>query len=158
MKELRKKVAYLKGLMDGMELDDQSKEARILKEMIDVMEKMAETIEDLQEDYEDLEEYLESIDEDLYDLEDEVYDYEEDEEDDDEDEDEDKDEENCIEVDCPKCHEVVCFDADVLNDEDVVEVTCPNCDTVVFVNEAGEEKELIAGKDSKGDLNPNTDD
>jgi len=154
MKELRKKVAYLRGLMDGMELDDQSKETRILKEMIDVMGKMAEAIENLQEDYEDLEEYLESIDEDLYDLEDDVYDYEDDEDEDDEDE----DEENCIEVDCPKCHEIVCFDAGVLNDEDVVEVTCPNCDTVVFVNEAGEEKELVAGKDGKGDLSPNTDD
>ncbi|NLW07415.1 MAG: AraC family transcriptional regulator [Clostridia bacterium] len=138
MKELRKKVSYLKGLMDGMELDEQSKEARIFREIIDVIEKITEALEDLQEDYEDLEEYLESIDEDLYDLEDEVYEDEEDEEDD--------DEENCIEVDCPKCQEIVCFDADILNDEDVVEVTCPNCDTVVFTNEDGEEKKMLTGE------------
>lgn len=142
MKELRKRVSYLKGLMDGMELDVESKEGRILKEMIEIIEKMAASLEDLEEDYEDLEEYLESIDEDLYDLEDEIYD--DDEEDDDEGE-------SCIEVDCPKCQEVVCFDADVLDDEDVVEITCPNCDTVVFTNEKGEEKKIQAGQEEDMD-------
>lgn len=151
MQELRKKVAYLRGLMDGMELEEQSKEARIFREMIDVMEKMAEAIDNLQEDYEELEEYLESIDEDLYDLEDEIYDGQEDEDEDDEDE-------NCIEVDCPKCHEVVCFETDILNDEDVIEVTCPNCDTVVFINEAGEEEPPTSKDGCKCELDPDNDD
>lgn len=160
MKDLKKKVAYLQGLMAGMDLDPQSKETRLLREVVDVMEKMADAIHDLHEDYEELEEYLESIDEDLYDLEDEIYDEDDDEdedEDDDEDFDDEDDEGDYIEVECPKCHEIVCFDADILDDEDVVEVTCPNCETVVFVNEDEEETSLEDG-DNKGQKKPATED
>lgn len=135
MRDLRKRVAYIQGLMAGLQLED-SKEGRVLQEIVSLLEDMAEAIHDLHEDYEELEEYLEDIDEDLYDLEDEVYD--DDEEEYGEDEDDEDDEGDYVEVECPKCHEIVCFAADVLDDEDVVEVTCPNCNAVVFVNEAGE--------------------
>ncbi|MDN5344847.1 MAG: hypothetical protein PWQ18_959, partial [Clostridia bacterium] len=54
MEDVRKKVAYLKGLVDGMDLNPESKETRLLKEIVSVMEQMAEALHDLHEDYEEL--------------------------------------------------------------------------------------------------------
>ncbi|MGI9951525.1 CD1247 N-terminal domain-containing protein [Moorellaceae bacterium AZ2] len=144
MKDLRKRVAYIQGLLAGLELED-TKEGRVLKEIVALLEDVAEAIHDLHEDYEELEEYLEDIDEDLYDLEGEEGEEAE------EDEEEEEEEGDYVEVECPKCHEIVCFDADVLDDEDVVEVTCPNCNAVVFVNEGGGEAPADRETDKQGD-------
>lgn len=136
MKDLRTRVAYLQGLVAGLQLED-SKEGRVLKEIISLLEDVADAIHHLHEDYEELEEYLEDIDEDLYDLEKEAY--ADDLEDEEEDEREEDEEGDYVEVECPQCHEIVCFDADVVDDDEVVEVTCPNCNAVVFVNEEDRE-------------------
>ena len=40
-----------------------------------------------------------------------------------------------VDVECPNCHETVCFDESILYDEDPIEVICPNCEAVVFSNE-----------------------
>ncbi|MDO4733293.1 MAG: AraC family transcriptional regulator [Bacillota bacterium] len=135
MKDVLKQVAYLQGLADGMELED-SKEGRVISEMLNLLEDMADYIGFLREQQEDMEDYMESIDSDLSDLEDEIYG----------DEeccccDEDCDGEDMIDVECPNCHEIVCFDADILEDEDLVEVTCPVCNAVVYTND--EEIEFI---------------
>jgi hypothetical protein len=120
-------VAYLQGLSAGLDLNAESKEGKLLKGIIDVLDEFAESLGDLENSQDQLEDYLESIDEDLYTLEGEVY------------EDEDLDHDGCgedyLEVDCPKCGETVCFDSDIIEDDDIVEVTCPNCDEVVFVND-----------------------
>ena len=42
---------------------------------------------------------------------------------------------NYIEVECKNCHDIICFEEDLLYDEDIVEITCPNCNQVVFVND-----------------------
>ena len=81
-------------------------------------------------------EYIEEIDDDLYRLEEEHHD-----------EDHDREEDEYIEVTCPECGEVVCFDAEIVDDDDIVEVTCPNCDAVVFVND--DEGELEEMPDSR---------
>lgn len=128
--ELKEQISYLQGLADGLEVNKESKEGRLIREMLDVLGDMADSLTDIEARQEELEEYAETISEDLSDLEDEVYD-----------EEEDDDECSCghadgfIDVECPKCHEVVCFEEDILNDEDVAEVTCPNCGEVVFVND-----------------------
>ncbi|GFN23306.1 CD1247 N-terminal domain-containing protein [Thermanaeromonas sp. C210] len=147
MKDLRRRVAYLQGLVAGLQLED-NKEGRVLKEIISLLEDITEAIHDLHEDYEELEEYLEDIDEDLYDLEREAYadDLEEE-----EDEGEEDEEGDYVEVECPQCHEIVCFDADVLDDEEVVEVTCPNCNAVVFVNEEDKGEPADREKGEQGD-------
>lgn len=128
MSDLRKKVAYLQGLMDGLNLDSSSKEGRLFQEFSSILEEMADEIYDLQVNQSELEDYVESVDDDLYDLEDEFYE--------DEDGNEmDAEEEEWVEVDCPNCGETVCFEPDILEDEEnLIEVTCPNCDAVVFVN------------------------
>lgn len=127
MKELLQKVAYLQGLADGLELEE-SKEGRIIRELLSVLELMTDYMGAMDEQIEDMEDYLESLDSDLSDIEDDFYGADE------EDEDEDM-----VDVECPNCHEQVCFDSSILYDDDLIEVTCPNCGAVVFVN--GEEDE-----------------
>lgn len=70
MDYLLKRVAYLQGLTDGFELDEESKEAKLLIEIVDVLEDIVDV---MKESNEDLEEYITMVDEDLDDLEDYVY-------------------------------------------------------------------------------------
>lgn len=136
MRDLRNKIAYLQGLAEGLDLDTSTKEGRILTNIIEILDDMAFQLEELQDAQIELEDYVETIDEDLYDLEDDFY--EVDEEDDDEyefydDDDEDYDDEiDYIEVECPKCHDLVYFEDGLLDDDDIIEITCPNCEEIVF--------------------------
>lgn len=120
--DMHKKVAYLQGLTEGLEVKGSSREGRILSGIVDLLGEMSNTIADL-------EEYVETIDEDLFNLEEEAYDLSDG---------EDLDYEEYMEVECPRCHENVYFETDILEDEDVIEVTCPNCDEVVFVTDEDE--------------------
>lgn len=122
MKDLKQQVAYLQGLAEGLGISDETKEGKVIKQIIDVLEGMMLSIDDLKAQQADMETYLESIDDDLNDLEDDFYEDEEDETD-------------YVEVKCPRCQDIVCFDADILDDEDLVEVTCPRCNEVVFIND-----------------------
>jgi len=128
MKELLQKVAYVQGLADGLNLEE-SKEGRVIQELLSIVETAADYIAVLQEQLDDMEDYIESIDSDLADVEEELFGDEEDEE---------FDEDDMVDVECPNCHEQVCFDASILYDDDLIEVTCPNCDAVVFVNDGDE--------------------
>lgn len=123
MKNIKEKIAYLQGLTQGLDIKNASKEGQVLSGIIDVLDEMADQLEDMEMAQDDLEDYVESIDEDLYDLEDNVFG------------EEDMDVEEMVEVECPKCHETVCFEASIVEDEDLIEVTCPNCDEVVYVND-----------------------
>ncbi|MCL6639315.1 MAG: AraC family transcriptional regulator [Firmicutes bacterium] len=126
MKDLKSRVAYLQGLSAGLDLNDGSREGKLLHGIIEVLDEFAETVQGLEEAQDQLEDYIETIDEDLYRLEDEFFD--------------DDDEGDCLEgeyleAECPRCGETVCFDSGILEDDDLIEVTCPNCDEVVFVND-----------------------
>ncbi|MFZ5647835.1 MAG: CD1247 N-terminal domain-containing protein [Bacillota bacterium] len=140
MRDLKSRVAYLQGLSAGMNIENESKEGRILNNIIQVLDDFANTIKEMEEAHNQLEDYLESIDEDLFHLEEDLYN----------DTDTEEDAEEYLEVDCPRCGEVVCFDSDILEDEDTIEVTCPNCDEVVFINDdnfqAADEPEQIEGR------------
>jgi len=137
--DLKTRVAYLQGLSAGLDFNADSKEGRLLKGIIDVLDEFADSVGDLEEAQEQMEDYLEDIDEDLYHLEDEIYE-----------ENGHACSENYVEVDCPRCGETVCFDSEILEDDDIVEVTCPNCDEVVFVNDddhqAADEPEALLGR------------
>ncbi|MBE3588581.1 MAG: AraC family transcriptional regulator [Thermoanaerobacteraceae bacterium] len=141
MEDLKSRVAYLQGLSAGMNLEPDSKEGRLLSGIIDVLGEFANSFGRLEEAQEQLEDYVESIDEDLYSLEDEVYDGGV------------QDDEEYMEVECPRCGEIVCFDPEIVEDDDVIEVTCPNCDEVVFVNDdtyaSADEPELLEGRVSR---------
>lgn len=120
MEELLKNVAYLKGLAEGLKLEEKSDEGKVLIKIIDCLDEITESIYDLAADQEDLFDQVDAIDEDLSEVEDIVYD----EYDDDEEYDEDDDFEY-FEVECPHCHETVYIDEDYFDDDKAM--VCPNC-------------------------------
>ncbi len=123
---LTEKVAYLKGLMEGLSIDETKPENKIIKAMADILDDMALTITDIEDEVDSLDDYIEEIDEDLAAVEDIAYEDEEEEFDDeydDEWDDEYDDDEEFYEVMCPHCNEVVYLDETI----DPTNVTCPNC-------------------------------
>ncbi len=70
---LTEKVAYLKGLMEGLEFKAESKEGKIIGLMADILEDMALEITELQDDVDDINEYMEAVDEDLTNVEEELF-------------------------------------------------------------------------------------
>jgi hypothetical protein len=119
---LNENAAYLKGLFEGLPIDETTPEAKLLAGAVKIIGVMAEQIEALAAECKDLREYIEELDDDLGSVEEEVYGADFDDEDDDDD-DEDDDEANFYEATCPSCGEVVCFD-DTLDPESI---TCPAC-------------------------------
>ena len=63
------KAAYIKGLCDGLELDNSTKEGKVILALLGLVEEMAETIDEMQAKMSDLENYCEELDEDLGDVE-----------------------------------------------------------------------------------------
>ena len=121
------KVAYLKGLAEGMELDTEKKEGKILAAILDILEDVALDLEDLWENTVELAEGLDVVSDDLEDVEDIVYDEFDEEDDEDEDEyyeDELDEDEDCYATTCPTCEEEIFFDESILEDGEVI---CPNC-------------------------------
>ena len=118
---ISEKVAYLKGLAEGLALDTDSKEGKLIAAIIDVLDNMADEIADMQDEMVDLEDGLDAVSDDLSEVEESLYEL-----DDEDDEDEDEDEEDCFMTTCPECEEEVYFDESVLEDGEVV---WPNCGT-----------------------------
>ena len=123
--EITEKVAYLKGLAEGMDLDTGKKEGKLLAAIIDVLEDIALELSDIEDAQEELGDGLDAVSDDLEDVEDLLYG--EDDEDDDEDAyelDDLGEDEDCYATTCPTCEETIYFDESVLEDGAVI---CPNC-------------------------------
>ena len=111
---ISEKVAYLKGLAEGLNLDtEKSKEGKLISVMIGILEELAMSVEDLEENALNLGEEIDVLSDDLADVESIVYD------EDDEDYDDD-----WFEVECPTCGETLVVDDKALADG---EVECPEC-------------------------------
>ena len=122
--EITEKVAYLKGLAEGMELNAEKKEGKLLLAIIDVLEDIALELSDIEDAQEELGEGLDAVSDDLEDVEDLLY-GEDDEDDEPEYELDDLGEdEECYATTCPTCEETLYFDESVLEDGEVI---CPNC-------------------------------
>lgn len=118
--EITEKVAYLKGLAEGLALDtENSKEGKLIAAIIDILDDMALEIEDMKDTQQELGDGLDAVSEDLEDVENLVYD----DEDEDEEQEDDEDEE-CYATTCPNCEETIYFDDSVLDEGEVI---CPNC-------------------------------
>ena len=119
------KVAYLKGLAEGLALDESKPEAKLIKAMIDVLDDIALSVSDLEDGLDLISEQLDAVDEDLDELEGFVYedldDYSCDDCCDDEDE-------EYYDVECPSCGEVICVDGDILEEGSI---NCPNCNELL---------------------------
>lgn len=117
MMNLTEKVAYLKGLTEGLKLNENDDTVKVINAIIDVLDDMALTVADLDDEVELIGAQLDEVDDDLALLEDDFY------EDWEDDEDEDYGEE-MFEVVCPACGETVYFEDSALDDDYVV---CPAC-------------------------------
>lgn len=148
MSDLSKKVQYLKGLADGMNLKEEKQDQKFLLKILEVLENMADDIVEIQEVQDEMNEYLENMDEDLAALEDAVF--EEDGEDaeqgeDDEDGYGDIDGDSVVEYECPHCGFKTRFDiTDFDFDEDYL---CPQCQQPFFPEHEEEDED----EDEDGD-------
>ena len=145
------KVAYLKGLVEGMKFDKKSDEGKLFNVIVDILTDMSNDIEDVAGDLYELSEDVDAISDDLSDVEDYLCGEEWDDEDetlededaedadseeaseakpeaaladDAEDEDFEDEEPLFFEVTCPSCDETITVDEDVLN---LGSIQCPNC-------------------------------
>lgn len=139
LKDLRQRVAYLNGLAEGLNLDRQSPEGRVIGAMLSLFGDIAESVDSVKQAQGRLEDYVECLDEDLGELEEEFYGEEAGKE--------------YVETVCPRCGEKVYFDESLLTDESALEITCPNCGEVVY-----EYDELLDGDDEEPDEAPQVDD
>ncbi|WP_251449126.1 CD1247 N-terminal domain-containing protein [Vermiculatibacterium agrestimuris] len=117
---ISEKVAYLKGLAEGLELDTaKSKEGKLISVMIGILEEIGLSIEDLEENADALGEELDAVSDDLADVEEIIYG---------EDEDDDEcgccDDEDFFEVECPNCGAELDIDESIL---EAGTVECPGC-------------------------------
>ena len=123
MDYLFERVAYLRGLCDGSGFSEDTKEGKVLLEIVDILGEFADSIVELSDKQDELEEYAEAIDEDLSDMEDDFYD--------DEDDDDEDDDLEFIELSCPSCGEEIEIDEDLLYDEES-DIICPACGEVII--------------------------
>lgn len=117
---ISERIAYVKGLAEGMKLDTESKEGKIISSIIDILADISEEIDAINEEQFNIADQLDEVDEDLSTLEEIIY---------------DEDECDC---DCD------CCDEDCDCDDDIFEVTCPNCNDVIYLDAEMLEEEGIA--------------
>lgn len=138
---ISEKSAYLKGLMDGLKLDTETNEGKMIAAIVDLLGDMTKKVVDIEDTTIAISDELDEIEEDLDAIEDYILDEEDDEDDDyvdedgwddDEDDEEDDgeegfdfgDEETTVyEVQCA-CGNIIDFDEDVLESGSIV---CDKC-------------------------------
>ncbi len=106
-------MAYLKGLADGLDLDQEtSRRGKLIAKIIDVLEDVGFAVEDLEVEVEALADGMESMAEDLSDVETVIFD------------EEDEDENGC----CGSCS--------ALDDDDFFQIACPSCGADIVIDES----------------------
>ena len=136
------KVAYLRGLAEGLNLNSEKSETKMFSAIMDVLEELAESHDELAETIDLMSAQLDEVDEDLGQVEELIYGACECEDDeccecgehhDDvaepaaapaREEAPVEDDTEYYEVECPACHEVICVDEGILEEGSV---ECPNC-------------------------------
>lgn len=151
---ISEKSAYLKGLMDGLQLNTESAEGKMISAIVDLLGDVTHRLTDIEETTIAISDELDEIEEDLDAIEDFIMDDEDDEDYDDDDygfddEDEDEydpdegfdfgDEDSTIyEVECP-CGNIIDFDEETLEKGSIV---CDNCgETLEFSLDDPEDEE-----------------
>ena len=135
--EMMEKVAYLKGLADGLGLDDSTKEGKVLKVMIDLLDDVVLTVTDMDESLAVMGEELESVEEDLNDIYEDLYG-------DDDDVSPHDFEGELYEVTCPECADTICVDEDMLDEG---EISCPGCGKMLEFDLSGVLEDKDIGED-----------
>ena len=125
--DILEKVAYIKGLAEGLNLDASKPEGKVIGAIIDLLGDICEAVADIDDEVATLGDYIEEIDHDLGDVEEDLY----------------ADDCDCCDCDddcdCCDCDD----DCDCCCDEDYMEAMCPNCgEAITFDNEI-EPEDLI---------------
>ena len=128
MSQMGEKVAYLKGLAEGLGVNEQTNEGKLTLAVLETLEAFARENDELRERVGELAQYVEDIDNDVSDLEEALF--SEDDDDLDDFEDDDDDEDGLIEYECPHCGTVVFFDEEAFDMEE--EHVCPECHRKIF--------------------------
>lgn len=138
---LSERSAYLKGLMEGLKLDVEKPEGKMISEIVELLRGVTGAISDLAENAIAVSDELDEIEDCLDDIEDFLMDEDEDELDDDEDysaldepdyEDDDYDydydEDVIYDVTCPTCGEELHLDEETITKESI---HCPKCNELL---------------------------
>ncbi len=115
---LSERISYIRGLADGLELGEDSKEAKVISAMIELLDDMAFSVEELEEQQDLINDDLDEMDEIVGELEDYVYG-------------EDCDCGCCDDMEfedvtCPSCGAEIELDDDMISD-DCSYFICPSC-------------------------------
>ena len=153
------KVAYLKGLAEGMGIQEDGPQGKLFKVIIDILEDLALDLADTKDSLVDLNDNVEAIGEELSELQDEFYESPCawcdgcDEDDEDEDDEEEDDEIVFYSMKCPGCGFQLTINEDTL---DLGTFECPECGEVIDLS-AVELEEVEFDDDDDGDLNTDDD-
>lgn len=130
------RASYIKGLMEGMELDPKAKETKLFTAIVELLDDLSVSVEEMEDGYDELCEQVDEIDQDLGSLEEEFYGMELGDED---------DECGCghhhgggegcgcghhhghdaiFEAICPSCGQTIQLTEEMLEDEKMI---CPGC-------------------------------
>jgi len=116
---ISEKVAYIRGLADGMKIDENTNEGKIMLAILDLLKDVAYEIEEMDEIIEDMDETVSELEESLRELEEEVYgdvDFE------------DYDDGDLYKITCRNCDSTISVDTGMLEEGSVA---CPNCGEVI---------------------------
>ena len=147
MSEVAKKVAYLRGMAEGMDLKEDSVQNRLLLRMLEALEEIADELEAVEARQDEAEQYIDELDADLGEVEEFLFADDEDddcdcgcghhhhdcEDDEDEEEWDEEDEDEgmeFIEYECPHCKTCVYYDQEAFDLEE--EHLCPECGKELF--------------------------
>ena len=153
---ISEKSAYLKGLMDGLKLDTETNEGKMIATIVDLLGDVTKKVADIEDTTIAISDELDEIEDDLDSIEDYILDEDDDEDDDeyedydDEDDAEDEDEEDgeegfdfgdddttIYEVKC-SCGNIIDFDEDTLESGSIV---CDRCgETLEFTFDDDDEQ------------------
>ena len=117
---LTERISYIRGLAEGLQLDETKPEVKVLNAIVELLDDMAYSVSDMEELYDELAAQVDEIDQDLADVETELY-----------------DDEDC-DCDCDCCDDDCdcdCCDFEEDEDNPFYEVTCGACGQHINVSE-----------------------
>lgn len=118
MSSFNEKAAYLKGLLEGMQINDSTNEGKLLKAIVEVVDDIKAEMDDIKETQRQLNKRIDGLQENIAEIERVMFD---------EDEYEDQEDDFYFdEIECPHCKEKIDIDEDIISDEGGT-IECPNC-------------------------------
>lgn len=124
------KLAYLKGLVAGLNLNDDKKDTKVIKYLMELLEDIVLDMENLEDGFSEFQQQLDEVDEDLGAIEKDLYEVDNSSKPTPSKNSNKKKkskktkDELYYEVTCPTCGDTICLDEELIN---VGEMECPNC-------------------------------